>query len=308
MTAHLSAESATAAGWSQTIATQTWTWQGHRIRYTMQGNGRPVVLIHGFGASIGHWRKNIPVLANADCRVFALDLLGFGASDKPALDYSLDVWQDLLHDFWQAHIQDEAVFVGNSIGGLITLMMLANYPELTAGGVLLNSAGGLNMRGDELNFSQRLVLGGIKKLVKNKRVGPFLFDRMRSRQRIRGSLSQVYANPDAITDELVEMLHLPSCDPGAHEVFASIMNAPAGPRPSELLPRIDKPLLVLWGEKDPWASLPTAEIYRKLSQAPNAKPKVVFHSIPNTGHCPHDERPDVVNPLIIDWLEGFNIH
>lgn len=303
MAAQLTDEHGVATTESLILPTQTWTWRGHRIQYTIQGSGRPVVLIHGFGACIGHWRKNIPALAQADCRVFALDLLGFGASDKPTLDYSLEVWQDLLKDFWETHIQDEAVFVGNSMGGLITLMMLANHPEIAAGGVLLNSAGGLNMRGDELNLLQHLVMGSIKNLVKTKRVGSFLFNHIRSRKRIRGSLAQVYANHEAITDELVEMLHQPACDPNAQQVFASILNAPAGPRPSELLPHIEKPLLVLWGEDDPWAPLPTAEVYRQLSECPHARPQVVFRPIPKTGHCPHDERPEVVNPLIIEWLE-----
>jgi len=63
-------------------------WQGHKIQYTVMGTGRPLVLIHG-SAAIGHWRKNIPVLAAGGYQVFALDLLGFGGSDKPALDYTL---------------------------------------------------------------------------------------------------------------------------------------------------------------------------------------------------------------------------
>ena len=64
-----------------------------KIRYTVAGEGQPLLLIHGFGASIGHWKKNIPVLAEAGYRVFALDLLGFGASDKAPLDYTLELWQ-----------------------------------------------------------------------------------------------------------------------------------------------------------------------------------------------------------------------
>ena len=286
------------------LATQTWIWRGHQIQYTVQGNGYPVVLIHGFGASIGHWRKTIPSLVQAGYRVFAVDLLGFGGSDKPRLDYTLDLWQDLLKDFAIDQIQDTAVFVGNSMGGLLTLMMLAHHPDVATGGVLLNSAGGLNLRSDELNVLQRLVMGGLKALISNPRVGPFLFDQVRSKARIRGSLAQVYGNSEAITDELVEMLHQPSCHPNAHYVFASIMTAPAGPRPSELLTQIQQPLLVLWGEEDPWAALPTAEIYRKLSLNPSAQPQVTFHPIPQTGHCPHDERPEVVNPLMIDWLDA----
>ncbi|MFN9316687.1 MAG: alpha/beta fold hydrolase, partial [Microcystis sp.] len=52
----------------------SWTWQGHTIPYTVRGEGQPLVLIHGFGASIGHWRKNIPVLAENGYQVYALDL------------------------------------------------------------------------------------------------------------------------------------------------------------------------------------------------------------------------------------------
>jgi pimeloyl-ACP methyl ester carboxylesterase len=121
---------------------QTWTWQGHTIAYTVAGEGLPLVLVHGFGASLGHWRKNIPDLVSAGYRVYALDLLGFGNSDQPVLDYTLDLWQALLNDFWAEFIQTPAVYIGNSIGGLLTLMMLANYPETTRGGVLLNCAGG----------------------------------------------------------------------------------------------------------------------------------------------------------------------
>ncbi|MFN5963681.1 MAG: alpha/beta fold hydrolase, partial [Pseudanabaena sp.] len=69
----------------------TWTWQGHQIQYSVTGSGTPLVLIHGFGASIGHWKKNIPAWAEAGYQVFAIDLLGFGASAKPALNYSLEI-------------------------------------------------------------------------------------------------------------------------------------------------------------------------------------------------------------------------
>ena len=64
----------------------TWNWKGYKIQYTVMGEGNPLVLVHGFGASIGHWRKNIPFLASGGYRVFAIDLLGFGGSDKPPLN------------------------------------------------------------------------------------------------------------------------------------------------------------------------------------------------------------------------------
>ncbi|BAU10284.1 alpha/beta hydrolase fold-containing protein [Leptolyngbya sp. NIES-3755] len=276
-----------------------WDWNGHSIRYTVMGTGQPLVLVHGFGASIGHWRKNIPVLAEAGYQVFAIDLLGFGGSDKPALDYTVELWVELLKDFWAANIQRPAVFVGNSIGGLLCMMVLAQHPEIAAGGVLLNPAGGLNHRPDELNPPLRFVMGTFSKLVGSKQFGRWMFDQVRQKGRIRNSLRQVYRNPDAITDELVELLHEPSCHPGAQQVFASVLMAPPGPRPTELLPQIQVPLLVIWGEADPWTPIAGSKIYQSLVESQ----PVEFTSIPNTGHCPHDERPEIVNPLIVQWLD-----
>ncbi|MCL1464764.1 alpha/beta fold hydrolase [Argonema galeatum] len=284
---------------ASTLEKLTWIWKGHKIQYTVMGTGRPLVLIHGFGASIGHWRQNIPVLAAGGYRVFALDLLGFGGSDKPPLDYSLDVWSELLKDFFSSHIDEPAVFVGNSIGALLSLMVVADYPEISAGAILINCAGGLNHRPDELNLPLRLVMGGFTKLVSSKVFGPFIFNRIRQKHRIRRTLQQVYFNSEAIADELVDILYEPSCDAGAQQVFASILTAPPGPSPSELLPKVKHPLLVLWGEKDPWTPITGAKIYQELSE--NGQP-IEFVSIPNTGHCPHDERPDIVNKLILDWL------
>ena len=277
----------------------TWDWKGYKIGYTVMGTGQPLVLIHGFGASIGHWRKNIPVLAAAGYQVFAIDLLGFGSSDKPPLNYTMEVWEELVKDFWTAHIQQRAVFVGNSIGGLLSLMVIANHPEIAAGGVLINCAGGLSHRPHELNPPLRLVMGAFNRLLRSKITGKVLFNRVRQKGQIRRSLMQVYRDRTAVTDELVDLLYQPSCDAGAQQVFVSILTAPPGPTPAQLLPKVKCPLLVIWGEADPWTPINGAKIYQDLSatgQPVQVKP------IANAGHCPHDEAPDKVNPLIIDWL------
>jgi pimeloyl-ACP methyl ester carboxylesterase len=276
-----------------------WIWNGYQIRYTVQGSGRPLILIHGFGAAIGHWRNNIPALAAGGYKVFALDLLGFGGSDKPAIDYTLDVWVELLQDFCTELVQEPAIFVGNSIGALLGMMVLADHPDIAAGGVLLNAAGGLNHRPDELVFPLRVVMGTFTKLVGSEIAGPWLFNLIRQKPRIRRTLQQVYRDHTAVTDELVDMLYEPSCDPGAQKVFASILTAPPGPTPGELLPRIHQPLLILWGEADPWTPIAGAKLYRELA---DRSEQVQFVEIPGAGHCPHDECPDQVNRLILDWL------
>ena len=286
---------------SPTFEKLTWEWRGYPIQYTVVGNGQPLLLIHGFGASIGHWRKNIPVLAAGGYRVYAIDLLGFGGSAKPALDYTLELWQELLRDFWQAHIQAPTVFIGNSIGGLLCLMLLADHPEIASGGVLLNCAGGMNHRPGELNPILRTVMATFTYLVKSPQLGPLVFNQIRQKHRIRRTLAQVYRNREAITDDLVDMLYAPSCDEGAQKVFASVLTAPPGPSPIELLPRVQSPLLVLWGEADPWTPIAGAKIYYEFAKSHPAR--VV--PIPDTGHCPHDDRPEVVNSLILDWLQNL---
>ena len=279
-----------------------WTWKNHKIRYTVAGKGKPLLLIHGFGASIGHWRKNIPILAEQGYRVFALDLLGFGESAKPSLDYTLELWQEQIKDFWSVHINEPTVFIGNSIGGLISLMLMTNYPEITAGGVLINCAGGLNHRPHELNFPLRLIMGTFTKLVSSPTIGKFIFNNIRRKSQIRRTLYQVYRDRTVVTDELVEMLYAPSCHPGAQWVFASVLTAPPGSSPEELLPHLQHPLFVLWGEDDPWTPIKGAKIYQQLAAN---RPKVEFQVIPSAGHCPHDEQPNTVNWLITNWLASI---
>ncbi|HIK10983.1 MAG TPA: alpha/beta fold hydrolase [Oscillatoriaceae cyanobacterium M33_DOE_052] len=281
-----------------TLEKLLWNWQGHNIYYTVAGTGKPIVLLHGFGASIGHWRKNIPALAAGGYQVFALDLLGFGASDKAPAAYSMELWQELVVDFCSEKVQEPAVFVGNSIGALLSLMLVANYPDISSGGVLLNCAGGLNHRPEELRFPLRQIMGFFTKLVASPGVGPFLFDRIRQKHRLRNTLRQVYGNKEAITTELIEMIYEPTNHPGAQEVFAAILTAPPGPQPSELLPKVQRPLLVIWGEDDPWTPVAGASIFQEFASKINLQ----FTTIPKTGHCPHDERPEEVNRLILSWL------
>lgn len=282
-----------------------WSWQDHNIRYTVAGKGHPLLLIHGFGASIGHWQKNIHVLADAGYQVFALDLLGFGASDKAALNYTLELWQSQIKDFWTEHINQPTVFVGNSIGALLALMLVTNHPEIASGGILINCAGGLNHRPGDLNPILGSVMQLFAKLVSSPITGKFIFNNIRRKSQIRRTLYQVYCDRQTVTEELVEMLYQPSCEPGAQKVFASVLTAPAGQSPRELLTNLKHPLLVIWGEKDPWTPVAGAKIYQELAEN-NAD--VNFQVIANAGHCPHDENPEAVNNTILQWLDNSSVN
>jgi pimeloyl-ACP methyl ester carboxylesterase len=284
---------------------QTWLWQGHQIKYTVSGEGQPLMLLHGFGASIDHWRKNIPVLAAAGYRVYAIDLLGFGGSDKAVANYRMELWEELVVDFHQEFIHQPTIWIGNSIGALLSLMLVTRHPEITAGGVIINCAGGMNHRPGDLNFLLRGVMGVFTKIVASKTLGGFLFDRVRQKSSIKNSLYQVYPRREAVTDELIDILYQPSCDAGAQQVFASVLTAPPGPSPEELLPNLDRPLLVLWGDKDPWTPIEGATTFTDLAAIDGNEIEII--PIPNAGHCPHDEYPEIVNPAIVNWLKDVAV-
>lgn len=277
-----------------------WQWRGHRIYYLKAGAKQaqrpPLLLVHGFGASTDHWRKNIWAL-QADFEVWAIDLLGFGRSAKPELAYSGELWRDQLQDFIKEVIGTGVVLAGNSLGGYISLCVAAEYPESVLGVILLNSAGPFSdggMTSKKPNPLQSLV----RSILLQPWASYWLFQYMRQRGNIRKTLEKVYLDKNAVTEELVEDIYRPSCDTGAAQVFASVFKTPQGKTVDKLLQEIKCPLLLLWGEADPWMN----------SQERGAKFREYYANLTEyylqAGHCPHDEIPTEVNDLMQSWVLG----
>lgn len=291
---------------------ETFTWRGYSINYFVDGpvDGEPVLIIHGFGASINHFRKNIPSLvATGRLRVFVIDLLGFGGSEKPSpndVTYSLELWRDLVVDFISAQTamaDRKWAFYGNSIGSLISLMAADRLgPSHVSACVLINCAGGLvSFRYSELNPFQSALFWLFNTLLFNRFTGPRVFENFRTRENVASVLKQVYVDETAITDELLDILCEPACDEGACAVFLAILNADAGPKPEDILPQLTWcPMLVLWGEKDPWT--PYRQGMHPGIKFPEYHPGIILKEIPNGGHCLHDERPDEVNSFVVPFL------
>jgi len=283
------------------IQGQTWEWQGHSIYYVQAGDYRsdrpPLLLVHGFGASTDHWRKNIAGLQQ-DFQVWAIDLLGFGRSAKPALEYSGNLWRDQLHDFITKVIGQPVVLAGNSLGGYASLCVAAQRPESAAGLVLLNCAGPFTEATPQTapNPVQQAVGQVVRSLLLQPLPSFLLFQYVRRKSTIRRTLEKVYLDKSAITDELVEDIYRPSCDPGAPQVFASVFKSPQGERNDVLLGQMQCPLLMLWGEGDPWMN----------SRSRGAKFREHYPSLKEyylqAGHCPHDEVPGQVNSLMTEWV------
>jgi pimeloyl-ACP methyl ester carboxylesterase len=279
-----------------------WQWRGNSIYYVCAGKRNntkkpPLLLVHGFGASTDHWRKNINQL-QSEFQVWAIDLLGFGRSAKPKQEYSGNLWREQLHDFITEVIQQPTVLAGNSLGGYAALCVAAAYPNSVVGLILLNSAGPFSDPQSSASSQSRSNPFG--KLIRSVLLQPWasflLFQYVRRRSIIRKTLNQVYFDPSAVTEQLIEDIYRPSCDRGAADVFNAVFKTPQGEKVDVLLGKMTCPLLLLWGEKDPWI-----KARDKSVQFRQYYPQLTEHYL-QAGHCPHDEVPEQVNSLITDWV------
>ncbi|MEN9207968.1 MAG: alpha/beta fold hydrolase [Gloeomargarita sp. GMQP_bins_120] len=276
-------------------------WRGHRIRYQVAGadqGGMPLVLVHGFGASGDHWRRNLPVLGEQH-PTYALDLLGFGGSAKPAVAYTFELWGELVADFIQQVVQRPAAVAGNSIGGIVALQAAVLAPAWVMRVALLNPSLRLLHRRKRhlLPWYRRWGAVALQQLLGWEPFGRWFFHRLARPSVIRQILTQAYARQEAITDELVELLYRPSQDPSAVGVFLAFVRYSDGPLLEDLLPQVRCPVWLIWGEADPWE--PIAQGRALAEQFPTIER---FISLPAVGHCPQDEAPELVNPLLREWL------
>jgi pimeloyl-ACP methyl ester carboxylesterase len=281
-----------------------WQWRDHSIYYVKAGvphpDRPPLLLVHGFGASTDHWRKNLEGL-KSEFEVWAIDLLGFGRSAKPEIEYSGALWRDQLHEFITDVIGQPAVLAGNSLGGYASLCVAAQRPESAVGLILLNCAGPFTPTENipEPNPIQKIISGVTRSVLLQPLPSFLLFQYVRQKSVIRKTLQKVYLDQSAVTEQLVEEIYRPSCDGGADRVFASVFKSPSGERNDVLLTQMQCPLLMLWGEGDPWI-----QARARGAQFRQYYPQLTEYYL-HAGHCPHDEVPDQVNDLIQQWVLGL---
>ena len=279
----------------------------YKINYRVEGppDGTPILLVHGFGANVNHFRYQFPDLVKEGYRVYAVDLLGFGASDKPKDEaYCIELFTELIVDFCKAmNASKQWVVAGNSIGGLCSLAAAKELGSLVQGVVLFNCSGGMTgFRYNDVSLLLRPVLYFVQHVVLGPGFGGRFFENFKTRENVESILRQqgVYGDTTNVDEELIEILLGPSRDDGAQEVFLKVFAGPPGPTPESLLPDIKVPILALWGDADPWTPLDAgAHPGTSFSQFTD---KYTLVALPGAGHCPHDECPDRVNSEMIAWL------
>jgi len=277
-----------------------WQWRGWRTRYLFRrGAGElPVLCVHGFGASGEHWRDNLPDLAELGTS-YAIDLVGFGRSQKPAVRYHIRLWVQQIYEFWQEFIGVPALLIGNSIGALAVAIAAHEYPQMARGLVCI-SLPDVDQLQAMIPAPVRPLQQAVAWLLASLLAKPIFFV-VRSPTVIRNVLKTgVYVHKsDRVDEELVKIICDPTLDPEAPEAFLRLSRSLNQPRysPSLItaLQELTIPVLILWGTKD--MAIPPTEGKRLVQFLQDGELVYLEH----LGHCPHDEDPDQVNRVIKDW-------
>lgn len=245
-----------------------WRWRGYLIRYVDEAppgglaDGKPPLLfVHGFGASSQHFGRSISILKR-NFRVLALDVLGYGRSEKPPTAFTPDLTECVLWEFVREVVGVPVYIAGNSIGGYFSAAFAADaFPELCAGAVLINSAGKLEdpHANTDAATGSRGPLGavfGFGKYVLEEWKPARMFAANVLLRNLRGrigtTLKSVYpTNPEKADEQLAREIYRNSLDFGADAVLASGLVLPSPRSLSALLRKYSGPLLIYQGVKDP---------------------------------------------------------
>lgn len=114
---------------------------------------------------------------------------------------------------------------------------------------------------------------------------------------------------DSVTCDFLSKLQIirkPALDEGALDAFVSIVTGPPGPNPVQLIPKITLPVLLLWGDQDPFTPI-DGPVGKYFSSLPGRLPNVNLFLLEGVGHCPHDDRPDLVHEKLLPWLASLPI-
>jgi pimeloyl-ACP methyl ester carboxylesterase len=244
---------------------------GH-VHYELCGlsGGSTVVLVHGFITPYGVWDSNFAALTAAGFQVLRYDLYGRGYSDRPKTRYDLDLFnRQLFHLLEELEISTPVDLVGFSMGGAIVTAYTDHRPDHVRKLILIDTAG----FAPKITFPEQLrqapLIGELisYRELRPEKFPPALWEQMRYKGFRHAILSTIRYGPLRNLDETYRRV-------GLH----------------------DREVLLLWGELDATIPIPT---HRKVKEA---IPQLEFHPIPGAGHAPHREKPDIVNPILIEFL------
>ncbi len=285
-----------------------WPWRGWRIRYWFhpgpaESTTAPLLLIHGFGANLNQWRRNLPALSQV-APVYAIDLLGFGDAEKAATLYGAELWAAQVADFIQEVIGQPVALLGHSLGALVALTATHNHPEWVERLALITLPLEANREDLVAGWVAALALKA-ESLVANPLLMRSLFNLVRRPSFLRRALRGIYTVPERVDDELVNLFALPPCDRGAPRALCYLVRSRTEPSfsPSikDLVTALTVPTLLLWGEKDRVVPIAMAQGLAELS------PCMTLEVCPGVGHCLYDEADQAFNQRLLIWLQANSV-
>ncbi|MFN4337188.1 MAG: alpha/beta fold hydrolase [Candidatus Nitrosocaldus sp.] len=256
---------------------------GYRIRYLEEGSGPNLILVHGLGGSAKSWINNISDLAKDNHHVYALDMLGFGRSDKPRIDYTIDLFVDMLKGFMDTLAVDKASIVGSSLGGQIAAEYALKHQERVYRLILVAPAGftpkgfkGTNALRNYTRIFNAKSKDGLKHLL----------------ERVHGiSISEEYI------DWMYEYIRMENAK---HAYISALRNSAKAERLSRRFKRALESgsikALVIWGKDDRIIPVRYAEQFIDM---PNCR----LILLENCGHRPHVEASNVFNEYVRLFLK-----
>jgi pimeloyl-ACP methyl ester carboxylesterase len=257
--------------------------------YELSGpeNGRPVVLVHGFSVPYFIWDPTFEFLKESGFRVLRYDLIGRGYSDKPDLRYDIDLFCKQLRELLDTLGLETIVLAGLSMGGPITASFTARYPESVQKLVLVDPSGAR-----PISLSRLLKVGTLPG------IGELVLGLFGSGHLSKGVGSDFY-NPTNIKAFAEKYMIQMKFKGFMRAILSTMRNGMLGEFISiyHQIGEMNIPTLLLWGRNDKTVPFEHSNDIRA------AIPQAEFHAFENCGHIPHYERPDEVNPILLEFLK-----
>ena len=253
--------------------------------YGRQGTGnRPILLLHGFDSSVFEFRRLLPLLA-AEHETWAIDLLGFGFTDRSAdIPVNAETITTHLYYAWKTLINQPVILVGASMGGAVAIDFSLNHPEAVQQLVLIDSAG--IMEGPRLTNPLLLPLVHLgTEFLRNPRV----------RRQI--SLN-AYVDPSFVSEDALTCAALHLQQVGSREAMVTFTRSGGYPSVVNRISQIQQPTLILWGDGDRILGRTDAEKFKTAI----ARSQLIW--LKQCGHVPHLEDPPSVAHHILEFARS----
>jgi len=264
------------------------TLDGKKVHYVEKGNGKPIILIHGFLYHTVMWKKNMDALAEKS-KVYAIDLWGWGYSERlEPEEYSFELYGEQVTGFMDAMNIKEATLVGQSMGGGISVYVAAHHPERVDRLILVDPA--------VIPFPTT----AIGKIYQLPFIGEFL-NAIPGDALMKSNIKSTYFyDKNKVTKEYVKEVLQPACIKGSYAgamyILRNVLKPPYVEAEANLLAKMNKPILIIHGREDKAVPLDRSEALDDLWKGSKL---VVFE---RAGHIAHEEYPDRFNKLAIDFL------